>query len=208
MISNTINIEDQASAELQAIALSVSPEALNQKIGASVALLFQKHFLALPSNKQGFTSSGFWSQAARSTNFFSDAAAAVINVNQVGVRQRLEGGEIKPGPGKTYLTIPACSEAYAKGRSGEFATLKFGFALNQFGHMQAALVEAEATQVKFGPRRKDGSQKVTHGADLGGKVFYWLAHSVKQKGNPNVIPSEQEITETALSTIHSLFDRL
>ena len=61
--------------------------------------------------------------------------------------------------------------------------------------MQPALVEAEATAISFGRKKKSGGPTVKNLGQRGGQVFFWLTHSVKQKPDPTLLPGEQELSE-------------
>jgi len=120
----------------------------------------------------------------------------MIGVNQIGIRQRLLGGDIKP-VNAGALTIPAVPEAYGK-RAREFNNLRFAFALNPAtGKMMPALVEAEASQVKIGKIKKDGSRTITHTSNTTAKIaIFWLLGKVSQKPDPTVLPSDEEFQTT------------
>lgn len=203
-MSAGVDIRDEVTAALKglSVALKQAPPA----IGAAVVLLFQQHFASLPQNKNGWPSTGFWGRAARSTNYNLLADGVNINVTQQGVLQRLLGGHIRPTQGHKYLTIPAIAAAYGK-RAGEFSNLHFGFAENRYGNLAPALIENWSQDVKFGRARKDGSRKVTPGAERGGSVFFWLVRSVYQQADPTVIPGEQQVREVCRLTVQGIVDR-
>lgn len=199
-MSAGVDIRDDVTASLkgvQAALRNVAPA-----VGAAVVLLFQQHFLGLPDNKNNWPSTGFWGRAARSTNYNLLADGVDINVNQQGVRQRLQGGTIRPVNGN-WLTIAARSEAYGK-RAREFNNLVFVL----FRADLAALVEDISQDVSFGRKRKDGTRKVTPGEERGGAVMFWLKKSVTQTANPDVIPSEDRVRETCRITVVGIVDRL
>lgn len=170
-------------------------------IGAAEVKLFQDNFLSLGTNKNNWPSTGFWAGAARSTNYDLLADAININVNQQGVRQRLEGGRINAKDGG-WLTIPARQEAYGN-RAREFNNLHFVF----FRSNLAALAENQSQDVSFGRTKKDGTRTVTAGEERGGGVMFWLVRSVNQEANPKVIPTEQQIIETATKTATGIIER-
>lgn len=202
-----IEVDDQATPMLLALQYGVSEAQLKPKIGAAVKLLVQKNFLKLPENKMGFPSTGFWADAARSTNYQAVAEGALVSVNKQGVRQRLLGGEITPVKGK-YLTIPAIAEAYGK-RAGEFSNLRI-----QFGRGRQPVALVERSQEPGGPSRTGTSQK---GRNKGsrkvsappqpGRVYYWLVKSVSQRGNPDVMPTGEEIEATAIEAVAAAANR-
>ena len=198
-MATTVDIRDEVTPILQGLGLLA--QSVRPAIGAAVVELFQQNFRSLPDNKQDWPTTNFWERAVRATNYDVAAENININVNQQGVRQRLEGGTINP-VNSAWLTIPARAEAYGR-RAGEFNNLHFVF----FRSDLAALVENESQDVKFGRKKKDGTRTVTAGEERGGGIFYWLKKSVSQAANPNVIPSESEIIATATETATGIAER-
>jgi hypothetical protein len=72
---------------------------------------WRDHLAALPKNKKGYPSTGFWEQAARRVVGVAIEGTARLSSDQLGLRQRYHGGVIKARNHK-YLTIPICAEAY------------------------------------------------------------------------------------------------
>ena len=201
----TIDIRDQASAALAALRAGVSPGAMNPAIGAGVVKLFQVWFRNNGTNKQGWPSTGFWADAARNTSWQLVPDGVLISAEKIGVRQRYQGGDIEPGPGKSFLTIPARAEAYGK-RAGEFDNLVFAWHRKDGKSEPWGLVEASATKVKRGKKRKDGSQKTTT-EEVGGLVMFWLVKSVHQDADPSVLPPDNLIGDTALAVVSDAVER-
>ena len=202
-MSASVDIRDEITPALAGLQQAVRAD-VQKGIATAVEEMFKANFLALGTNKRNWPSTGFWAQAARSTNYDLLVDSIVINVTQVGVRQRLEGGEIhREGGG--YLTIPARAEAYGK-RASEFNNLHAVFFKTGHGFF-AALVEANRTAVKIGKQKKDGTRTTTRGAESGGGVMFWLVKSVTQAANPNVIPSAEAITAVAISTATGIITR-
>ena len=202
-MAGSIEIRDEASPALAAVKEALRNRTLNA-IGKAVVDLFQENFRRQPDNKMGFPSTGFWADAVRSTNFTTQPDSVTINVTKQGVRQRLQGGEIRATNSK-YLTIPARAEAYGK-RARDFENLEVAMFRTTHGFIKA-LVEINRQEVSFGRKRKDGTQKIKPGAVSGGLVMYWLVESVRQAANPNVIPSTFEIAAVAISTTNALVAR-
>lgn len=194
----TVNIQDQVSGALKALPAELAGQRLNPAIGAAEVLLFQFWFLALPSNQNGWPSTGFWADAARATNYSLLPDGVMVSVNQQGVRQRYQGGEIKP-VNASYLTIPARVEAYGH-RAGEFDNLRLAFSRSGGRVHPFALVEADATNISYGRKRKDGSRKVTT-EEVGGLVMYWLVTSVNQPADENVLPPDNLIVAAAMEVV-------
>lgn len=192
-----ISIHDRATPELQRMLTALDPDKLKPEIGRSVVNQLKTHFYNLNStraNELGGRRTQFYSQAAKSTQYQTQEDGVLVSVNHVGIRQRLQGGPIKPVKTK-YLTIPALAEAYGK-RAREFDNLRF--IPTRRGGM---LVEADATRVSFGKRGAKSK------GEVGGRVFYWLVPSVFQEPDPSVVPAEQAIEATALQQVRKAFDR-
>jgi len=142
----------------------------------------------------------YYSQAADSVTVTNTVRGPVISVTQVGFRQKLKGGVIRPKAGKTYLTIPAAPEAYGR-RAGEFNDLDFQIVLDENGSLRPALVRRASTALKFTRRkRKDGtiSVSVRPGELREGKVMYWLVRQVNQRPDASVLPPPGLIVATAV----------
>jgi hypothetical protein len=161
-------------------------------VARSGANLLREHFSAknLKPNKMGWPKTNFFAQAARGVSskvegddIFIDATAPV------GLRQRLRGGLITPKRVK-FLTMPAAPEAYGK-RAREFNNLKFAVVEDAQGVKRKALVQADATLIKFGNRRKDGSRKIRVLGQQGGGVMFWLIRSANQAPDPSVLPTRE-----------------
>lgn len=195
--------ENTARPALVALQGVMTVKQLSKNVGEAEVILFQSHFRNAPANKMGFPTTGFWKQAVRATNYQATDAGAVISVNQVGVRQRLLGGEIHPVNGK-YLAIPARAEAYGKSPK-EFDNLIVAFK----GRQPYALVEAAATKVKLGRKSRGTAGVRSYDTEsTGGGVYFWLVKSVNQLPDPTAIPDEREIQQTAKETIASVIERV
>jgi hypothetical protein len=151
---------------------------LNVQIGRRVAELFKERFFNLDKerpNQLGGKRTHFYADAAKAVSSEGNAKEAIVTVAQQGIRQRIEGGTIRPIKGK-YLAIPARTEAYGKGPR-EFKNLRF------------VKTERGAMLVEAAP--KDGG--AVKGKVKGGLAMYWLVPSVTQKGDPTVLPRRDEI---------------
>jgi hypothetical protein len=207
--STDISITDKATPVLEAQLKKLSPRFVNRiagRAGQNFVRDYLFKFNTSHPNKMGGDRTNFYAQAARGTTWASDEIKAVISINQVGIRQRWLGGEIKARKGK-YLTIPARAEAYGK-RAREFPDLTLVFIGGK-----PALVQANQTVLKDRVREKaekvrkqKGLNSVTveaggllhtlkqlRGAETGGAVYYWLVPSVVQRGDQNVMPPHEKL---------------
>jgi hypothetical protein len=206
-IGGQITIEkDTATPELQFLRANVTPHRMAAEVGPRATRLVQRNFLTKEKtgNAKGWPTTHFYARAAEATNWQEGFGFVMISVNQIGIRQRLEGGDIKP-VNAGALTIPAVADAYGK-RAGEFNNLRFGFALDPAtGKMRPALVEAEASQVKIGKIKKDGSRTMKHTGNTTAKIaIFWLLGGVTQKPDPTVLPSDEDFQESFDQSVAAL----
>jgi hypothetical protein len=162
---------------------------LYEEIGHDTVKLIRDNFYSLPPNERQFPTTHFWQRAAEATQYEVGEDAVRVSVNQMGVRQRLLGGDIDPVRAK-FLTIPAIAETYGH-RASDFGNLKIvrGPFRTYTGRLAAlALVPADWKADKARPFSSAG-------------VYFWLVRHVSQDPNPDVMPSTDEILDAALSAV-------
>jgi len=201
-ISAQVNITDLATPAITALEGAMEPKQIAAAIGEAEVTLFQKHFVNAGPNKQGWPSTDFWSRAAKATNAQASPNAVIISVAQVGVRQRLQGGDIFPTGDHQYLAIPARAEAYGRAPE-EFDNLKVGYSRRG----AFALVENDATRINGGRQNKAGQRDFSTEV-VGGGVFFWLVKSVHQEPDPTVIPDDRDIMQVASETLNAIIERV
>lgn len=202
-----ISMQDWATPRVQALLRRVSDGGERVSLraknlaGEAVAQLFRRNFIALNgsrANDMGGKRTNFYARAAKATDFVRTSTGIELIVDLQGVRQRVLGGEIHPVNAK-FLAIPARAEAY--GRSPrEFNNLRFAV-LPRGGPV---LIEAEASRVKIGKQRKDGSRKVQNKGETGGLVMFWLKRSVTQRPDPTVIPVRSAIYAEVIKALEAI----
>ncbi len=206
-MSYSLSIKDNATPHLRSVMAALSPRALNPLLGRAAVNSFKRNFFALDRshrNKLGGTPTHFYSQCARSTHFQVLADGVKIAVSQVGARQRLEGGDIRPVKSK-WLTIPAIAASYGR-RAREFDNLRF----IQFRPDLAALVAGEGGATV--ERKVKGStiKRPVKGTTKG-QVLFWLKKGVVQSPDNTVIPSQDalvaDLNEAASSYLQLLSRR-
>jgi hypothetical protein len=195
-----------ATPELQSMRVAITPHRMAAELGPRATRLVQRNFLKKEraGNAKGWPSQHFYARAAEATNWQEGFGFVLISVNQIGIRLRLQGGVVKP-VNAGALTIPAVPEAYGK-RAREFNNLRFGFALNpETGKMMPALVEAEATHIKIGKQKKDGSRTIKRGEEATGKkAIYWLLASTSHDPDPTVMPTDEEFQRVMDESIETV----
>ena len=159
---------DTATPALRALRAGLTPPRLAQELGPRCAKLVQDNFRSLGPNKKGWPTTNFWNRAAAATTWLEGRGYVIIRVNQVGVRQRLMGGDIYPVTAHA-LTIPASAEAY--GRSArDFSGLKSKLVLDpERGTLRMALVQPGGSELPL----------------------FWLAGHVWQDKDPKVLPADE-----------------
>lgn len=192
-----ITVKDEVSQVLADWVTELSPEKLYATIARAEERLFQDHIGQLPPNRLG-KSTGFWKDAVRSTHAEPTDTGCMVSISKLGFRQRYYGGEIKPVNAQ-YLTIPARSEFYGA-RARQFTNLRFVL----FRSGTAALVINDGGAEKINSL---GSSKSVGGKKSASMVAFWLVKSVNQRGNPDVIPSDDQITATAVAAAGAALQR-
>ena len=197
-MSVAVRVEtDTASPWLKDLQGRVTSHRIASEVGPRCTRLVQRNFRSLGENARGWPTTHFYGRAAEATNWQEGFGFLNIVVNQIGVRQRLEGGPIKP-VNAGALTIPAREEAYGKTAS-EFPNLKFGFALDpERGTMRPALIGmasqgsmVEQRTYKSGKKKGQTYMKEV-GQIVGLEAMFWLSKGVNQKPDPRVLPSDEE----------------
>jgi hypothetical protein len=195
----TVTIKDGASYTLANLAKGLKfRRPLNAAVGKRGESELRAHFLARNQepNKKGWPAQNFWNRIRKATALATvDETGATIAISDPAIAQKIYGGEIKPKEGK-YLTIPAIAEA--AGRSARtFQNLEPLVRWMNGKRRAIALVEREASNIKYGRKRKDGTRSVTHVSSSIGGVIYWLVEKVHQNEDPRALPSREKM-ETAL----------
>lgn len=201
-----ISISDYASPMLQRFIDGLdNRSALHRFVGKRAQNTIRDYLIGLAATRHrtatslGAQPTGHLAEAAEKvsrTNALEDTGDGVaISLEQPGMRRAFEDVEIRPGPGKKYLTIPARSEAYGN-RAYRFDTLEVLFGKNG----PYALAERAHTDLKWRSKNKvkyrdlEGSRTVA-----GGMIFYWLVKSVSQEQDRSLLPSNNEIAYAGAS---------
>jgi hypothetical protein len=196
MTTVTVTIKDGATYTLTKIAEGLTNRRpLNAAVGKRGETELREHFRERNQepNKKGWPSQDFWNRIRKSTALTSvDDTGATIVIADPAFAGKTRDHTIKPVEGK-YLTIPAIAEA--AGRSARtFQNLEPLIRWMNGKRRAVALVERRATLLRD---RKDGTATEKKGELVGGRVFYWLVESVRQKKDPRALPAKDKM-ETAL----------
>lgn len=156
---------------------ALGPQRLSAAVGPACRNLISDHFGELGTNKRGWPTTNFWSQARKATSWQQVSEGTKISIAKIGVAQRYFGGVIEPVNAK-MIAYPIDAESYGKVPS-EFPDL-FVITTKKGKY----LVRRETTGIK-------GALK----------FLFRLRESVDQKPDPNVLPTREEIASTAVEAI-------
>lgn len=199
----TIDVTDRASPVLNQLDAGIRGDGARHSAGGSVMRQILDHLTVLDAerpNELGGRRTHFYAKAGKSTSYQITDTGATVSINSVGIAQRYFGGEIRPGPGKKYLTIPARAEAHGR-RAGEFNNLQLLFGRNG----PYALAEREYTSftVRKWGKGENRKSKIQNRQSHGGGIFYWLVKSVSQQPDPSVLPELPEMENTAVKAVEN-----
>lgn len=191
-----VRVNDRATPALRQLLQQVRGPAGLKVAARGVANVARDHFDVLDQtqpNKMGGRRTHFWRGVRRSVQApLVRGSVGIIGINHVGIRQRLDGGVIRP-VNRKYLTIPARAEAYGR-TAREFHNLSVAY-----GRGGAyALVENQVTRLR---RTKSG--KLADGGTTGGLVMFWLVRRVVQRPFGGALPSDQAMANGAVSALQA-----
>ena len=193
-LSYKFEVQDGSTRPLQHTLAALEPERVNPVLARAVSNQTRRHLFARDSthaNTMGGKRTHFYGDCARSTLSGVEPDGFFVSINQVGFRQRLEGGTIQMQ--NKLLTIPARSEAYGR-RATEFNNLRFVmFRSGTKALMTSNRPSGYARSSKTGVKLKKAAR-------MPGLIMFWLVPSVTQKPDPGVLPTEQDYNATLTAT--------
>ncbi len=198
-MSVTIKVIDGGTPLVAEINRVLKDGSVEEAMGKGATNAVKSHLFKINSsrpNKLGGQRTNFYSDAAKSTSFTFKPGSVEINVNKVGIRQRVEGGTIRP-VNKKFLTIPAVAEAHGR-QASEF---KLNLATNSKGEPYALVDRGTG-----GFSRK--KRKFMSVGSTEGRVIFWLAKQAVQKADPSVMPTEEEVSKAAMIGLDGLLRTL
>lgn len=195
--------KDEASAAVRQLVEKLSLSRIQGVVGPDLRDLVADNFRSLPPNKNGWPGTGFYDAAARRTNWepTQDGVKITADVPNAPGALKFRFNEGQPGTvtirmKDKLLTIPASGKFYGR-RATDIVGLRFvRFGL---GGPMALVVGNEGSERVFGPTRfsgrKGGFKKL--GVRSAGVVAFWLAESVDQAAQPEIVPTADEMIGTA-----------
>jgi len=144
--------------------------ALHAEMAREAVALTQDYLLSRTNHataeRLGAKPTGFYSRISKTVRGDATADAARIRMPRTtGLGRAFHSVVIRPGPGKMFLTIPACARTYGK-TAGDFA--------GQLAFVQK--IDKRTPMLVF----KDT-----------GEVAFWLRRLVKQEQNRALLPSDR-----------------
>lgn len=113
-VALSITVLDPASPALRAKLAALRPEVLALKAAEPMRRAWRDALAALPSNRKGFPSQGYWEQASRSVQEPEvNGGTVTLTANKQGLRLRWLGGTIKPVKGR-FLAFGITEASYGK----------------------------------------------------------------------------------------------
>lgn len=200
---------DEVSPLLVRVKTSAAAQGLALVGARAAGSLVRDHLFAL-DNERHQAGRHYYAQAARSVTTAADPRGATVSITQIGLRQRLRGGPIRPRPGHA-LTIPVEGSAGMGHRAREFNDLDIGRVMDDDGRLRWALVRRASTPISYVRRKgKDGtvSVRVRPGAPRMAEPLFWLSRGVNQKPDPSVLPSPQKLSLVAVDAVKLRVERL
>lgn len=189
----TVTLEENGGQALHNLLEQISgshrERAFKNLIGVDVSAAVRKHLYARDAkpNRMGGRKTHYYRSAGDSVNHEITATGAAVNVDHIGIRQRLDGGVITPKTAKA-LTIPVSARAHGK-RAREFSDT---FILDKSGSGDPDTVGVIVQDLGDGQL----------------DALYVLRTRVDQSPDPTVMPSDRTIVETASESILKFLDRL
>jgi hypothetical protein len=207
-IAVTVQTEDQeARRQRAAIARHVGNRAdLHRAMADAAKEVVREHFrlLALSRNSSGGAGGrrAFYSIARDSTVAEADADKAMVRVTGPrGIRQRLKGGLLRPGPGKRFLAIPVDPSVKGVRAAEVHERLLLRPIINRAGTRGILYSGAQRPRNSKGnPTSPKKGEKV--------RALYALVNEVRQKADPSVLPTESEIRSSAVAAGNAFLTRV
>lgn len=184
--------QDLATPKLRAILGQLTPAQRRMmlgRLGKELERQLKAHFTQRDreGNKNGWPRQHFWSREVRAKTALRDydANKATVGIDSAAFRFKLNGGTIKPGPGKRFLALPMRPEAY--GVLPRAGTIPGLFAIRSKVLGKAWLATREGGALRF----------------------YWrLVPSVHQDADPNALPPVDQMKAALEKRADQEFQRL
>jgi hypothetical protein len=197
-------VSDTATPALREWMAALTPDRLAARIGPPLQKLTMEHLAGLGSNVKGWPSTGFFEKFARNVRWVPDEQGvavailpAIVNGRTVGLRRVVFGGDPITPQTVSMLAIPISPVSYGHVPS-DFPNLFLVKTVKGAYLCQRGEAVSEKTGHVIGQRRGLGG-------NVGRRIrahlnfLFKLAASVNPPGNRDVLPSDEELLNVALT---------
>lgn len=187
----SVKILDRASPLIQNLGKAAQSPALKKSVAGNEQRLFFNHFRALEAERHRSGGTNFYGQAATSTKGEATKRGVTVSINKIGIAQRFFGGIIRPRKAKA-LAIPMHPDAYGRraGDPGWGDSLDFVPSSKAPGSGSIGILVRKQQAEDFGT------------------VMYVLRGFVQQDPDPSVLPSDDQVADTALDAVERFLRRI
>ena len=204
-IGLAIQINDYATPGIDAKLQRTEPKRVAEICRPRAEAFWRDRLKSLGPNKRGWPTTKFYERAADSVTGRVEGDALVLTADHQGLRQRWQGGVITPRRAGA-LTIPISPISYGKS-AHEFPdlflikTVKGAYLVRYTNTVTAngGTKFAHAEDRRVASRRKKRGLVSRAKSTL--EFLFKLSKGVKQDGNPDVVPTNDEFAEVLLPRI-------
>jgi hypothetical protein len=196
----SLTFTENATPVVQAIARAASSRgaALSAGVGLRKGVMswlrdVQRRQMKHEQDLPGSIRTGFYERAAQSTTAPEVEGNKVsVAITERGFRQRYRGGDIEPGEGKKYLTLPGWAPSYGT-RAPEWTagtTLLWG--KDKTGTVRPiAIISTEGLEYSGTKSARSRNKQASRLAPE--QILFWLVTQVHQEGDPTILPPPEAI---------------
>lgn len=196
-----LNVTFKSNYVVDAVMGALKPESrtdIYAVAGRAVMNAVQRHIRSYmrtkhtTANMLGARPTGHYEKGAAAITSTADSSGAVVRIPIPGIDRAWNDIQIRPGPGKEFLTLPKAAISYGR-KVREVRALGYSV-------FRPAAKGAKMTQKS--PRKYSAYQNILMGSKNGDtQILYTLVGGVLQRRDPSLLPSQGEIAETGWKAI-------
>lgn len=197
-----ISVTFQSNYVVDAVMGALRPESraeLYSVAGRAVMNQVQRHIRSYmrskhhTANSLGARPTGHYQKGAAAITMSADSSGAEVRIPIPGISRAYGDVEIRPGPGKDFLTLPKAAIAYGR----KVAEVR------EAGWKVFRPAASGAKMTQKSPRRFTEYQHVYLGYRDGNPptLLYTLVDGVVQRRDPSLMPSQGEIAATGADAV-------
>lgn len=177
--------------------------------GGAVAKAMREHFMARGG-------SAFWGQISEATALtdWTDIEATITVSPPWGyyLMHKVNGGRVSAKPPRTYLAIPANSQAKAAGWPSHWSTSGDGKLRVLYGRNGPYALALNQNLLRWGrkngPRASQAALRAGRKGNWGrGVIMYWLKRSVYHRPDPHAMPEHGVLDAAAEKSVRGYIER-